>query len=65
MRGTIMKFGRLTAMMLMVAVLWACATGDGEYPPSPLQDSNLSDLMDGKKAQGLGVPFVRVGLEAL
>ena len=60
-----MKFGRLTAMMLMVAVLWACATGDGEYSPSPLQDSNLSDLMDGKKAQGLGVPFVRVGLEAL
>ena len=60
-----MKFGRVAATILVMAVLTACATGEAQYPPSPLQGGNLTGPLDGKKAQGLGVPFVRVGLEAL
>ncbi len=53
------------AMMLVMVLLTACATGEAKYPPSPLAGSNLTSLMDDRKAQGLGVPFIRAGLKAL
>ena len=63
--GISMIFGRWAAMMVVMALLTACATGEAKYPPSPLAGSNLTGLLDGKKAQGLADPFIRAGLQAL
>ena len=63
--GASMIIGRWAAMMLVMALLTACAPSVAKYPPSPLSGSNLTGLLDGKKAQGLADPFIRAGLQAL
>ena len=64
-RGAGMMFGRWGAMILVMVLVTACATGDARHPTSPLAGSNLTGLLDGKKTDGLGDPFIRAGLQAL
>ena len=60
-----MIVGRWATMIAVAALLTACATTEARHPPGPLAGSNLTGMLDAKKTERLGDPFIRAGLQAL